>query len=426
MMKKITFLLILLTVSLGYSQNLLTNGDFETGVATPWGGNAANPVDDGSGSNYVNVADVQAAGNPWDVSLSQSDLSLTDGNTYTLTFDAYTATGTTRDMIVGIGQDSGAFAANTVTTSLTDAVTNFSYDLVANYGSAGAMNSRVVFDMGAETGFVFIDNVSLVLVGGAPPTCTDGIQNGDETGVDCGGTTCAACPSVSEFLINGDFETGVAAPWGGNAANPVDDGSGSNFVNQADVQAAGNPWDVSLSQGDLTLTDGLTYTLSFDAYTGTGTTRSMDVGIGQDTSPFDANIVSPVLTDVLTNYSYDLVANYGSAGSMNTRVVFDMGAETGFVFIDNVSLKQAVLGVDEFVKTTFKVFPNPTQDKWIVRTENVNMTSIKVFDVLGKVVVLLTPNTTETTIDASSLKSGLYFAQIKTQTGINSIKLVRK
>lgn len=27
----------------------------------------------------------------------------------------------------------------------------------------------------------------------AAPTCTDGIQNGDETGVDCGGSTCAPC-----------------------------------------------------------------------------------------------------------------------------------------------------------------------------------------------------------------------------------------
>lgn len=27
-----------------------------------------------------------------------------------------------------------------------------------------------------------------------PPTCNDGIRNQDETGIDCGGTTCCACP----------------------------------------------------------------------------------------------------------------------------------------------------------------------------------------------------------------------------------------
>lgn len=41
-----------------------------------------------------------------------------------------------------------------------------------------------------------------------PVTCSDGIQNGDETGVDCGGSSCAACPTCSDGIQNGD-ETGV-------------------------------------------------------------------------------------------------------------------------------------------------------------------------------------------------------------------------
>ena len=47
-------------------------------------------------------------------------------------------------------------------------------------------------------------------VGGSnpAPTCNDGIQNGDESGVDCGGTNCPACPSCNDGEQNGD-ETGV-------------------------------------------------------------------------------------------------------------------------------------------------------------------------------------------------------------------------
>ena len=41
----------------------------------------------------------------------------------------------------------------------------------------------------------------------APANCTDGIQNGDETGIDCGGS-CAACVSCTDGIQNGD-ETGV-------------------------------------------------------------------------------------------------------------------------------------------------------------------------------------------------------------------------
>ena len=44
----------------------------------------------------------------------------------------------------------------------------------------------------------------------ATPTCTDGIQNGTETGVDCGGScnACAPTPSCTDGVRNGD-ETGV-------------------------------------------------------------------------------------------------------------------------------------------------------------------------------------------------------------------------
>jgi hypothetical protein len=46
-------------------------------------------------------------------------------------------------------------------------------------------------------------------IGGGPvPTCNDGIQNGDETGVDCGGSDCPACPTCNDGIQNGD-ETGI-------------------------------------------------------------------------------------------------------------------------------------------------------------------------------------------------------------------------
>lgn len=38
-------------------------------------------------------------------------------------------------------------------------------------------------------------------------TCTDGIQNGDETGIDCGGTDCSAC------------EVGVQGKWQSSGTN---------------------------------------------------------------------------------------------------------------------------------------------------------------------------------------------------------------
>ncbi|MEM9921285.1 MAG: T9SS type A sorting domain-containing protein, partial [Bacteroidota bacterium] len=53
-----------------------------------------------------------------------------------------------------------------------------------------------------------------------PPSCNDGIQNGNETGIDCGGS-CPACPTCSDGIQNGN-ETGVDC--GGNCA-PCSDNS---------------------------------------------------------------------------------------------------------------------------------------------------------------------------------------------------------
>ncbi|MGB2015141.1 MAG: M43 family zinc metalloprotease, partial [Flavobacteriales bacterium] len=54
------------------------------------------------------------------------------------------------------------------------------------------------------------------------PTCDDGIQNGDETGIDCGGS-CAACPTCNDGIQNGD-ETGVDCGGSCAACPTCDDG----------------------------------------------------------------------------------------------------------------------------------------------------------------------------------------------------------
>lgn len=144
-----------------------------------------------------------------------------------------------------------------------------------------------------------------------------------------------------ELVTNGDFETGMAAPWFGNSANPQDDGSG-NFVNEANIIAAGTPFSANLSQ-EIVLVSGRSYELTFDAYTDATTeTRSIVVGLGQNGAPFSAELISPnpVLTATPQTFTQILTINYGDA--VPDRVIFDMGAETGFVFIDNVSVQETV------------------------------------------------------------------------------------
>lgn len=303
-MRKIT-LQVLLLVFASYSmiaQNLLTNGDFESGMVD-WIGNAFNVQTDGG--NSFNFADVETAGNSFDVNLSQVT-EIVEGQTYTLTFDAGTddATGS-RTIIAGIGLNEAPFTADIETVTLAPgALQTFELTFTASFGLA---NSRVLFDMGAEVGVIVIDNVSLELSEGGGSTFDGGL------------------------VTNGDFEEGMVE-WIGNAFNVQMDGG--NSFNFANVETAGNAFDVNLSQV-LEIVEGETYTMTFDAATGIGQSRSIIAGIGLNEAPFTANTEVVALTEDIQTFELTFTAGFGLA---NSRVLFDMGAEVGVVIIDNVSL----------------------------------------------------------------------------------------
>jgi hypothetical protein len=96
----------------------------------------------------------------------------------------------------------------------------------------GTYRMRVVMDfLGPVPGPCDSDNASafkdsedyeIVVTGSGGPTCSDGIQNGDETGVDCGGSSCQPCgvtPTCSDGIQNGD-EEGVDC--GGSSCPPCE------------------------------------------------------------------------------------------------------------------------------------------------------------------------------------------------------------
>ncbi len=141
-----------------FDDGILTNGDFEAG-AEPWivgtDDNAPVTVVTDSGNTHY-FADVTAAGNPWDVNMSQK-VEITQGLTYTLTFDAWSDTN--RTIVSGIGLSAAPWSSATESISITPTRTTYTQTLEAT--DFGAIDARVIFDMGAEIGQVNIDNVSL-------------------------------------------------------------------------------------------------------------------------------------------------------------------------------------------------------------------------------------------------------------------------
>ncbi len=58
------------------------------------------------------------------------------------------------------------------------------------------------------------DCFSQVCMGGTclAPTCSDGIQNQDETDIDCGGSACPPCRNTKKCLLPTDCQSGVCEP----------------------------------------------------------------------------------------------------------------------------------------------------------------------------------------------------------------------
>ena len=284
-----------------FDDGLLTNGDFEAGSEAWLVGvddNSAAPVVTVSGNTYYSF-NVTNAGNPYDVNMSQK-VEIIDGNTYTLTFDAWSDTN--RPIVAGVGLSASPWSNTTETVNLTTSRTTYSVTVAAS--GYGAPDARVIFDLGAATGLVNIDNVSLR------------IGNGN-------------------LVTNGDFQAGSASWLVGvddNSAAPVVTENGNTYYSVS-VATAGNPYDVNMSQ-KLEIIDGNTYTLVFDAWSDTD--RNVVAGIGLSGAPWSNTTETVAINTTRTTYSVTVAAS--GYGAPDARVLFDVGADTGMVNIDNVSL----------------------------------------------------------------------------------------
>lgn len=117
------------------------------------------------------------------------------------------------------------------------------------------------------------------------------------------------------------------------------------------------------------------------------------------------------------NFTYDLNDIFQWKFDGNGTVFFD---NIYFTSATNVSTTDIQLG-------SIGAYPNPTNSSWRVKTPNINMTLIEVFDMAGKNVLSIYPNkVSEAEIDGRSLNTGLYFAKITTPNGVFSAKLIKK
>lgn len=473
MMKKFTYLFFLLAMSIGYSQVVLE--DFE--VALPGGAIATS---DGMASATV-TADPVAGPNGQVLELITSDAgqSWQGGQLFlqgdyidlttdkTVSVDVYSTTAFSMLAKVVDFENSGPDSA-TAKDHTGSGWETLDFDFSAPRDGTGAANdvySRIIFfplwtAEGADgwnppaNTTTYVDNITAVAASPAE-TCSDGIQNQDETGIDCGGTYCAACPAppvvaaptppardpndvisfYSDAYAPKSFDN-FSAGWCGNPAVVEESIAGNLTQHYLGLPCQGIDFQSSRVDAsafnylhfdfytDETDLVGKVFNIKFvDFAGGGGEASALEINFNDGTTP-------AIVTGSWVSIDIDLTSgNPLIAGSLTRSDIAQIGITSNLsdAWYDNIYLhKNTTLGTEDFELSSFKVYPNPSQGNWMVESNNQEITSIQVFDILGKNVLSLTPNTSEAKIDGSNLKAGLYFAEIRTINGTNSIKLIKK
>ena len=138
------------------------------------------------------------------------------------------------------------------------------------------------------------------------------------------------------LAANGDFALGtnswaLAKSGTGNATWSIVSGAACIQVTSAGTTLAG----IQLRQDGLKLVQGSQYVLEFDAWA--ATKRSMEVRLGQAvTSGTSYEIASPSLTTTKQHFTYAFTMQ--STTDLNSRLMFNVGASTYAVYIDNASV----------------------------------------------------------------------------------------
>ena len=96
---------------------------------------------------------------------------------------------------------------------------------------------------------------------------------------------------------------------------------------------------------------------------------------------------------------------------------------SGTYYIDNVTIQDNTYNCSTpitFINNKnldVKTWPNPVRENFNIRSNNIRITGLLVYDIYGKMVLLSKVNNHNCVLDVSSLNNGTYFIQINLESG---------
>lgn len=283
------------------------------------------------------------------------------------------------------------------------------------------------------------------------PSCTNGIEDGDETGVDCGGScpnTCIPDPPTSapQFGSTGtDLYVYSDLPGPSVSDFIFNSFGGSGTYTEIDIEMDGNMtgklFNLDFFGSQWNIEDATPYTYVHLDYFATTATQfeffliddslSQTVCCGNPAEPFygfgpaaDEPLIQGQWVSVFIELSHFSDFNAGWDGTDIKQTKF---TGNGIVYFDNIYFStENVLSTEEYSQSSFSIYPNPTQEYWNIDGLNTEITQIEIFDILGKKVKSMEPYSTNVSINSAEFKVGMYFATIYTGKSKSVIRLIKK
>lgn len=265
--------------------------------------------------------------------------------------------------------------------------------ICCNYGNGsysitdpdGNIKSGGSFGASETTNFCFSNTPA--------PTCTDGIQNGNETGVDCGGSSCAPCqPVCVDTTLKIKFDNyPEETSWN------IKDSSGS-------IVTSGGTYGSESDGSTLTIDNCLPagcYTLEFKDSYGDG----MCCSYGNGNYTLTTTATGVILASGASFTSTDI--NSFCVGSTRMDISSDINSDT--------------------TELSLSIYPNPvTGNDLNVITKNDNKSTYRIINTLGQVLMNGELNDIKSTINVSKLNSGVYFIVVKNNTSNTTKQFIKK
>jgi hypothetical protein len=278
---------------------------------------------------------------------------------------------------------------------------------------------------------------------GVTPTCTDGIQNGDETGIDCGGS-CTACLAQINLPVNFEGATTnyTVTDFGGNASTKVADPTDSNnTVIKTIKTVSAATWSgttVGTSAGfssviPFTTSNRKVYVRVYSSEVGTPIrlkveefnepthsceTQVNTTVIGWQTIEFDFNNQATGTAVFNQNYQFNKMSiffNYGIEGATSGEKTY---------YFDNINYGSA-LSSESFEQSKLIVYPNPVASTLNIQSETI-FGKVVIYNAIGQEVFNLDSNSNYEQINVSILNSGIYYVKVVNEFTSSLIKFIKK